>query len=260
MMMLSRALDLALPLVTVAILLILWKLSIHWFAVPAYLVPAPEDVLVALKNGLINGVLWPHIWATFQAIAIGYLVGCSAAFLAAAMMSESSILERACYPVVIGLQSIPKVALAPLLIVWFGFGLESKVVMVALMCFFPCFVNTITGLKAYDRNLADLYRAFGSKRIDIFFSVKLPSALGHIFSGLQVSVILAILGTVVCEIISSRRGLGNVIQASALNFDVGTMFACVIILSAMGIVATQIIRFAHRKLVFWEKTGSEQTV
>jgi NitT/TauT family transport system permease protein len=256
---LSRLVDLLLPLTTVAAILILWKLSITWFAVPAYLVPTPGDVLVALNNGLIKGVLWPHIWATFQAIALGYVIGCAAAFLAAAIMSEFSIMERAFYPVVIGFQSIPKVALAPLLIVWFGFDLESKVVMVALMCFFPCFVNTVTGLKSYDRNLAELYRVFGSKKIDIFFSVKLPSALGHIFSGLQISVILAILGTVVVEIVSSRRGLGNVITASALNFDVATMFACVIILSSMGIIATQIIRFAHRKLVFWEKTGVEDT-
>lgn len=179
---------------------------------------------------------------------------------AASAMSESSILERAFYPVVIGLQSIPKVALAPLLIVWFGFGLESKVVMVALMCFFPCFVNTITGLKSYDRNLANMYRAFGSKKLDIFVSVKLPAALGHIFAGLQVSVILALLGTVVSEIISSKRGLGNVIQASALNFDVGTMFACVIILSAMGIIASQTIKYLHRKLVFWEKQNIEEAI
>jgi len=253
-----RIADFALPFATVVLLLLFWKFGIVWFAVPDYLLPPPEVVVKALKTGLIDGTLWPHIWATFQAVAIGYVIGCAAAFVAAAAMSESSILERAFYPVIIGLQSIPKVALAPLLIVWFGFGLESKVVMVSLMCFFPSFVNTVTGLKSYDRNLADMYRAFGSRRWDIFFSVKLPAALGHIFSGLQVSVILAILGTVVTEIISSKRGLGNVIQASALNFDVGTMFACVIILSAMGIIASQTIKYLHHKLVFWEKRDVEE--
>ncbi len=254
----SRIADVALPLLTIVLLILLWKYSIVWFGVPTYLVPPPEDVLVSLRKGILGGVLWPHIWATFLAVVVGYIAGCLLAFAAAAVMSESSIVERAFYPIVVGFQSIPKVALAPLLIVWFGFGLQSKVVMVALMCFFPCFVNTITGLKSYDRNLADLYRAFGSKKIDIFLSVKLPSAMSHIFAGLQVGIILAILGAVVSELISSKLGLGTVIQASALNFDVATMFACVIVLSVMGILATQIIRFAHRKLVFWEKLDAEE--
>lgn len=254
----SKIADVALPLLTVVLLVLLWKYSIGWFDVPSYLVPPPEDVLLSLQKGILGGTLWPHIWATSSAVGIGYIVGCLSAFFAAAIMSEFPILDRALYPIVVGFQSIPKVALAPLLIVWFGFGLQSKVVLVALMCFFPCFVNTITGLKSYDRNLADLYRAFGSKKIDIFLSVKLPAAMSHIFAGLQVGVILAILGAVVAELVSSKLGLGTVIQASALNFDVATMFACVIVLSVMGILAAQIIRFAHRHLVFWEKLDPEE--
>lgn len=253
----QKLVNVALPLATVMLLLLLWKLSLEWFSVPTYLVPPPESVLVALRKGLIGGTLWPHIGATSLAVAIGYLLGCCLAFVCAAVMSESELVERATYPIIVGLQSIPKVALAPLLIVWFGFGLESKVVLVALMCFFPCFVNTVVGLKSYDRNLAALYRAFGSGRFDIFWSVKLPSALGHIFAGLQVSIILAILGAVVSELISSKFGLGNVIQAAAMNFDVAMMFACVIILSVMGILATQAVKSLHRRLVFWEKSETD---
>ena len=192
--MMSRITDIALPTVTVVALLLIWHFSIGWFAIPAYLVPEPLDVVVALRKGLIEGTLWIHIGATLSAVALGYVLGCFLALVCAALMSEFDLVEKAFYPLVVGFQSIPKVALAPLLIVWFGFGLQSKVVLVALMCFFPCFINTVVGLKSYDRNLEALYRAFGSGKLDIFWSVKLPAALGHIFAGLQVSVILAILG------------------------------------------------------------------
>ncbi len=255
--MTSRITDIALPTATVAVLLLVWHFSITWFAIPAYLVPDPLDVLVALRKGLIEGTLWIHIGATLSAVALGYALGCFLALVCAAIMSEFDLVEKAFYPIVVGFQSIPKVALAPLLIVWFGFGLQSKVVLVALMCFFPCFINTVVGLKSYDRNLEALYRAFGSGKLDIFWSVKLPAALGHIFAGLQVSVILAILGAVVSELVASKFGLGNVIASSALNFDVAMMFACVIILSVMGILAAQIVKTLHRRLVFWENQAQD---
>lgn len=255
--MIPRIVDIALPTITVIALLLLWHFSIGWFAIPDYLVPAPLAVLGALRKGLIEGTLWIHIGATLSAVALGYILGCLLALVCAAAMSEFFFVEKAFYPIIVGLQSIPKVALAPLLIVWFGFGLESKVVLVALMCFFPCFVNTVVGLKSYDRDLAALYRAFGSGKLDIFWSVKLPASLGHIFAGLQVSIILAILGAVVSELVASKYGLGNVIASSALNFDVAMMFACVLILSLMGIIATQIVKTLHRKLVFWEDHAQE---
>jgi len=245
--------DVVLPLLAALVLLVFWNYGIEIFSVPEYLVPKPGSVARALHQGLIGGTLWPHIGATFLAVSVGYVIGCSAGFLVASLLSESRTAERALFPIFIGFQSIPKVAVAPLLIVWFGFGIESKIVIVVLISFFPCFVNSLSGLKSYDRNLADLYRAFGAGKMDIFLSVKVPAALGQIFAGLQIAVVLAILGAVVSELISSRRGLGHVIQASALNFDVATMFACIIVLAVMGVAATQTVKFVQRRAVFWER-------
>lgn len=252
--------DLLLPFATVAILILLWHYGIQWFAVPAYLVPPPAAVLQALNKGLIGGTLWPHIAATATAIVSGYAVGCTAALLLASIVSEFRTMERAIYPVIVAFQSIPKVALAPILVVWFGFDLGSKVVMVALICFFPCFVNAAIGLKSYSPDLVDLYRAFGASRLQIFWKVKLPSAAGHIFAGLQISVILALLGTVVSELVASRRGLGHVIAASGLDFDVAMMFACVVILATIGVLASQLILFVHRRIVFWESQSAASTI
>jgi len=256
----ERLVNLLLPLATVTILILFWHYGIKLFQVPAYLVPSPLSVLEALNRGLIGGTLWPHILATLTAIVTGYIVGCTMALVISALVSEFDILERAVYPVIVGFQSIPKVALAPILVVWFGFDLGSKVVMVALICFFPCFVNAVIGLKSYSPELIDLYRAFGASRWQIFWRVKVPSAAGHIFAGLQISVILALLGTVVAELVASRRGLGHVIAASGLDFDVAMMFACVVILATMGVLASQTILLIHRRIVFWESRSAASTV
>ncbi|MBX3518642.1 MAG: ABC transporter permease [Xanthobacteraceae bacterium] len=256
----ERLINLLLPIATIAILVLIWHFGIKIFQVPAYLVPPPGAVLEALQRGLIGGTLWPHIVATVTAIISGYLVGCIMALLLSALISEFDVLERAVYPVIVAFQSIPKVALAPILVVWFGFDLGSKVVMVALICFFPCFVNTSIGLKSYNPELIDLYRAMGASRWQIFWRVKVPSAAGHIFAGLQISVVLALLGTVVAELVASRRGLGHVIAAAGLDFDVAMMFACVVILATIGVLASQLIQLIHRRVVFWESRSAATTV
>lgn len=244
-----------LPLIATALLIVIWHYSAVLFDVPAYLIPGPLDVAMALKAGLIDGTLWPHIWATLSAFVLGYLTGCAAAFVSAAIISESSLLEKALYPIIVAFQAVPKVALAPVIIVWFGFGIESKVVLVALICFFPAFLNTLLGLNSYSRNLGDLYRVFGANRLQIFMSVKLPAAAPVIFAGLEISVVLALLGVVMSELVASRAGLGHVIQSSGMDFNISMMFACVIVLAVMGVLASQVVVLVRRWVVFWERLG-----
>jgi NitT/TauT family transport system permease protein len=256
----GRALDFLLPIGTAITLILAWEFCVRWFQIPTYLLPTPSSVLVMLDRGIIGGILWPHIVATTTAFLSGYVVGCTAALTCAILVSEFRFVERAVYPIIVALQSVPKVALAPLIIVWFGFDIQSKIVMVALICFFPTFVSSVVGLKACDPNLIDLYRAFGASRARILVEVKLPSALGGIFAGLEISVVLALLGTVVAEFVAARRGLGYTIQASSVDFNVAMMFACVVILSMMGVAASQLIKFAHRRIAFWERRSSGAAV
>ena len=249
----SRYLRFGLPLAACLILVLVWHYSVQIFHVPVYILPPPLSVLSALEDGLVSGMLWPHIFATGSAMILGYIAGCSVALAVAAAISESKLVRMALYPLVIGLQSVPKVALAPVLVVWFGFDLSSKVVLVALLCFFPTFVNAVVGFESYNRNLADLYRTFGASRLQILLKIKLPAALGQIFAGLEISVVLALLGAVVAELVSSRRGLGYVIQSAGLDFNVAIMFACVVLLAIMGMLASQIVIWLRRALVFWER-------
>jgi NitT/TauT family transport system permease protein len=255
--MLRRIAD---PLLTLVVLIAAWSLLLRVFKIPNYILPAPGAVLTALKIGYVDGVYWPHFFATLQATVLGYALGCSLAFVLGAIAADSKTFERYVYPYVVGLQSTPKVALAPLIIVWFGFGLASKVVIVALICFFPLFINTIVGIRQTDPNLIDLLRVFSASRLHVFFHVKLPSAAGHIFAGLEISVVLCLIGAVVSEFVASQRGLGNLIQASLQNLDVAAMVAVLLTLALIGVAGSLLVRWLHARLVFWERREAVTTV
>lgn len=249
----NRLKSLFVPALSLTVFLLVWEYSTVLFNVPAYLLPAPRAVAASIWSLYSSGAIFPHIWMTLKEVVLGYLAGCSVAFVLGALVAEFALLERICIPFVVGFQSMPKVALAPLLLVWFGFDLASKVILVGLICFFPMFINTISGLRAASADLIDLYRACSSPRWLIFLDVKLPGAADSMFAGLQIAIVMALLGAVVGEFVAARSGLGYLIQSSAVNFDVSAMFASVFTLSAMGIVATALVRTLHRKVVYWEK-------
>ncbi|WP_211908353.1 ABC transporter permease [Tardiphaga alba] len=176
------------------------------------------------------------------------------------LFAEFRWLERLLYPFVLGLQSMPKVALAPLILVWFGFGLGSKAVMVGLVCFFPMFINTAVGLKATDPSLLDLMRAFSASRWHVLTRIKIPSAASHIFAGLQISIVLGLIGAVVAEFVSSSEGLGFLINAATTTLDTSTMFAALISLAVLGIGGSQIIKMLQHRLVFWDRSGGMKSL
>ncbi len=241
------------PGLSFVLLIALWEGSIRWFGIPNYLLPSPGAVLEALHRGYVEGQFWEHFLFTLRSTAIGYAAGCGLAVLVGALVAESPGVARIVHPYIIALQSMPKVALAPLIIVWFGFGIESKIVMVALVCFFPLFVNTVVGLRATDPALIDLMRAFSASRTHVFLRIKLPAAAGHIFAGLQISIVLSLIGAVVAEFVSSTKGLGYLITAASVNLEVNVMFAALLSLAALGVAGSQLIRFLHARIVFWER-------
>ncbi len=248
------------PAITAGVLLAVWTLSISYFQIPNYILPRPGAVLSALYVGYIEGQYWPHFAFTLQCVVLGYLLGCGLGALFGALLAESRTFELFIYPYIIALQSMPKVAIAPLILVWFGFGIASKVVMVALISFFPMFINTLTGMRNADPAMLDMLRAYKASRAFRFFHVKLPAAAGHIFAGLQISVVLALIGAVVAEFVSSTMGLGFLIQSAALNIDVATMFAALASLIVIGIGGTQFMRWLYRRVAFWDQGGHASTV
>jgi NitT/TauT family transport system permease protein len=251
---------LAYPLVTVAALLALWSYTVHAWDISPHLLPAPEAVLVRLWQGLASGEMWPHIGATVAASLAGYALGCGSAIVTAAILAEWRVLERALHPLILALQAMPKVSLAPMIFIWVGFGVESQIILVALICFFPIFATALIGLRSVDANLLDLYRAFSASRLHVLLNVKFPAAADAIFAGLQVSVVFALIGCVVMEFITGRIGAGFLIENSANILDTPLAIATVVALAVLGVTGTQIVRLVHRRVVFWEQSASSVTL
>jgi NitT/TauT family transport system permease protein len=251
---LDRLTSILYPLVTFAVLLALWEGAVTAFEVPSYLFPRIVPVLNELYDGYVGGAMLPHLVYTLQSTVYGYIIGCGSAILLGAALAESRTAEKFLFPFVVALQSTPKVAVAPLIIIWAGYGLASKVIMVAMICFFPLFVNTVTGIRQTDPAMINMMRAFSAPNWLIFFRVKLFAAAGHIFAGLQIAVVLALIGAVVSEFVASSEGLGFLIQSAMANFNTSTMFASIISLIGLGLIGTSLVRFAHRRVVFWDRS------
>jgi NitT/TauT family transport system permease protein len=239
------------PIITLIIIIVVWHFAVILFQMPSYILPLPGAVANTIVDVFASGAIWPNISYTLQSTLIGYVIGCAGAVALGSIVAESTVFEKSLYPFVIAIQAMPKVALAPLLLVWFGIGLESKVVLVILICFFPLFINTVVAIKQADQDLIEMCRAFSASRTYIFFNVKIPCAANSIFAGLQIGVALALIGAVVGEFVASSKGLGYMIDTATVNMNVSVMLTGIIVLAVLGVAGTQIIRTIHRKVVFW---------
>lgn len=197
--------------VLLLILLLGWELSARWFHLSTLVLPAPSLVLDALWRGLRTGYLWPHIWQTTVELVLGLLLGCVLGFASGVVMGESAFLRRTLMPYVVTSQVVPKLALAPLFIVWFGFGTTPTVVITALICFFPLMENTLTSIQQVDAQRLELFRMLGATRWKTLWHLKIPAGLPAILAGLRVAVVLALVGAVVGEFIGANQGRKSVV-------------------------------------------------
>ncbi|NUB24823.1 ABC transporter permease [Azospirillum brasilense] len=226
-----------------ALLLVLllagWEVYCRVAGVSALVVPLPSAVLRTLWDGLAGGYLLPHIWVTTAEMAMGLAAGCTIGFLAGVLLAEVPVLRRLFYPYILASQVVPKLALGPLFIVWFGFGMTSTVVITALICFFPLLENTMTGLQQVDPNKRELFRMLRATRLQTLLRLKIPSGLPVILAGLRVAVVLALVGAVVGEFIGGRQGLGASIIAAQGMMDSAMMFALFIVITVLGMIVYQ---------------------
>lgn len=246
------------PAAGLVILLLGWHLVVAYALVPSYLLPAPAKVAGAVISSARDGTLLRHLSPTLQATIAGYLIGSLAAFVLAALVAEFRQFERFVLVHLIAIQSIPKVSIAPLVFLWAGFDLQGKIILVALICFFPVFANALAGFRSADPNLIDLMRASGASRSHIFLQVKLPSAASQLFAGLEVAVAFALIGCVVMEFVGATRGMGFLIQDSSNTFDLPMTFAAVVTLGLIGVAGNALVRLLRGRILFWEQ-GSKGT-
>lgn len=241
----------AYPAAALVIVIAAWHAATATGLVPSFLLPTPLRVGEALVTGLANGSLTRHLLATLEASALGWMFGALAALAVAAVIAESAIASRFLLWPLTAIQSIPKVSVAPLVFLWAGFGSLGKVVLVALICFFPVFANALVGFRGVDANLVDLMRVHGASRLHRFRVVSLPTAAPAIFAGLEVSAAFALIGCVVMEFIGATSGLGFLILDASNSFDLPTVFAAVLALGLVGVAINAAVRAAQRRIIFW---------
>jgi NitT/TauT family transport system permease protein len=242
-------------LAVIAVGLLLWEAAIRVFKVSPLLIPSPLAVFDQLVRGTVTGLFFKHGLYTVGATVIGFVLGSLAGALIGILVSQFDFFNRLIYPYIVALQTVPKVALAPIIIVWFGFDIWSKVVMSLLICFFPVAVNTIEGLNSVRAEQIMLMRSYRATRWQIFRIVQLPNALPYIFAGLNVGIVLSVIGTIVGEFVGTKTGLGRLLLDYDYAFDIAGVFATLVVLSLIGVVLHAIVRAAHYRLVFWQRPG-----
>lgn len=247
-------------LVTVGCLLLTigaWEVAVRVLDVPSYVVPAPSEIVAALQRGLSSGLYLRHLWYTLYATLVGFVAGSLVGIVLGAVIASFRFAELVIYPYVIMFKSMPKVALAPLFTLWFGLGIASKIVSAMIICFFPLLVNTIAGLRSADEDRISLMKSMGATPLQIFWYLRLPSALPFIMAGLELAVVLALIGTIVAEFVGARAGLGTLIQIQNANMDGPGQFSVLILLSAIGLTMNVAVRKAKKWVLFWAPSAEE---
>jgi NitT/TauT family transport system permease protein len=244
-------------LALLAVVLIAWQLM-SGPVLDRTLVSSPTQVWHQLVTWSADGTLWSNTWITIKEVALGYVFGAVTGAVAGFLITSAALLARVLDPFIMGLYSIPKVALAPLFIVWFGIGLEMKVVLAAATVFFLVFINTAHGVREIDPALLDAARLMGASRRDLLFKVTLPGSMSGVITGLRVSVPYALIGAVIGELVASNQGLGYLINNSASEFDTAGVFAALIVLSVIAAILNQgVTLLSHRSSRWKPLPGNE---
>jgi NitT/TauT family transport system permease protein len=239
------------PIVTFVLIIGLWQLAVANEWVSEFILPPPQDVAVSFYELVFEENLWSDIWATTWVTVAGFLLGCALGIGLALACGLSRILSSALYPYVVSLQVTPRIALAPIIIAWLGFGYAPKIAIVVLVVFFPVFVNTLAGIASVDRDSLEMFRSLGAGKRQTFTALMLPSALPVMFAGFKTAMTFALLATIVAEFISADAGLGLLVSKYSYQLNMDDAFAIIGMLSILGLVLYAIMVIADRLAVYW---------
>lgn len=238
-----------------------WWLATDVLGMPAYVLPPPGQVLRALVGGLSHAPwekagLWYHAGVTVWEALVGFAVGSFFGALLGLVLSHWPMLGRSWYPYIVGFQSLPKVALAPLMVVWFGFGLEGKVFITAIITFFPVLVNMMAGYHAVEPERIELARSCNASEVHLLTKIIIPSCLPFLFAGLGVASVLSILGAVVGEFVGASAGLGMLLMQYNQAMEIAPMFAVILLLAFIGFLMSHIVSVVERHCCFWAQRSN----
>src|SRR5438874_1513763 len=235
-----------------------WEAVVRAFEIPIFILPPPSQVAMALYRGIASGLYINHLGYTLLETLLGFIAGSLLGFFLGTAVAMNRYVEYFFYPYIVMFQSLPKVALAPLIVVWFGLGFKSQVVNAALVAFFPLLVNTMVGLKSADEDRVNLMRSLAASDSQIFWMLRLPNALPFVMAGLDVAMIFALIGAIVAEFVGARAGLGMLIQSMNFNMDVSGQFSVLLILSIVGLLLNRCILLIRRRVLFWDPSEKER--
>jgi NitT/TauT family transport system permease protein len=245
----SKLIGAGLPLLTLIVMVFLWQALAWLFQPPLWLLPSPVHVAKAALHWRAEIPI--HTGVTLYETLVGFAASVIVGIPIAVLIVYSHFLQRTIYPILLALQSVPKVAVAPLLLMWVGFGPLPKIIVVFLVCFFPIVVSTASGMQAAPLPLLDLVRSLSASPYQVFVKIRLPYSLPYIFVGLKVAITLAVIGAVIGEFVGSNEGLGYLILISTQQFDTALAFASIILLTAMSIVLFYAVELLERIVVPW---------
>ncbi|MER7006774.1 ABC transporter permease [Dactylosporangium sp. NPDC000555] len=250
--LLRRRPELLLSPAVLVLVLAVWHLVVKWFEVSRFVLPPPVDVIQALVRNIQEGRYTDHLLYTVRNSLTGFAAGTILGVLVGGLLAASSIVERVLHPYIVAFQTFPKIALVPMLTIWFGFDAQPKIIIAGILAFFPVMVNAYVGLTALDVESEELMRSLRSSRLQTFVKLRLPTAMPYIFAGLELALVFAILGAVTGEFLGSRQGLGFLIQQFSAQLRTEDIFALLIIFATLGMAVHMLITWLRKKVIYWQ--------
>ncbi|MDA1188521.1 MAG: ABC transporter permease [Chloroflexi bacterium] len=241
------------PLVALFIAGVAWEIWVRVADVPTYLIPAPSRIFERLFDGI--GFFVKHGGITLGEALAGFALGSAVAIAGATIMAHSRLLERSLFPLAVLVKVTPIVAVAPLFVIWFGFGSFPKILIAALITFFPVLVNGLVGLRDVRTESLEFFRSVSASKREVYWKLRLPGSLPYLFAAFRISVPLAVIGAVVGEWFSGDRGLGSVIIVAHNNLDMPTLFSAIVTLAVIGIGLTIFVWYLERRVLFWHESN-----
>ena len=236
----------------------IWELACVAFNVSSLILPKPSQIITVLITKM--PLLWPHTAQTLYTTLVGFGIGVAVGIVLGMLIGSSKLAYNVAYPLLVGFSSIPKVAVVPIFVVWFGAGTVPAILTSAVISIFPVVVNVATGLASTEPELEDVLKVLGASKRDLLWNVGLPRALPYLFASLKIAITLAFVGTVLSETVAANRGIGNVMMIASGNFDVPMVFAGLFILAGLGISLYAISSFVEQRMTGWSQRKSEMAM
>lgn len=246
------------PVLSIVVLIILfWEVSTRFFEVPVFVLPSPSVILAKIV-GSWDLLAWNAL-TTLQEIVLGFGLSVAVGIPLAVLIVYSKIFERVAFPLMVSLQTIPKVALAPIIVMWLGYGILPKVMVAFLISFFPIVISAVIGMRSAEKEMIYLVQSMGANELTTFLKIRLPRALPSIFGGLRIGIGQAVVGATVGEFIAAERGLGYLQLIAQVRLDTPLLFAAVVVLSLMGVLLFNVITWAEHIAIPWNRTRTQLT-